>query len=205
MDYESLMEALKSRRSIRAFEEREIPPELVEKVIEAGITAPSGSNFQGWRVRIVRERAAMERLSSIVDKKIEKIAAAWEEGLLKKELLKYTANFTFFDKAPLILMLYFRNRYQGADYFFGEGINLYKGSGALLSLGMMMQNMMLAAESLGLGSCTLTGPLLASDEIEAEFPSPNKHELGALLLLGYPKGRPQGPGRKSLKRFIMKD
>lgn len=205
MDYSTLINFLNSRRAIRNFQNREVPSELLEKVIEAGITAPSGSNFQGWKVRILQERAPIERLAQIVDDKIQVLAAGWEEGLIKNELLKYSGNFSFFTKAPLMLLLYFRTKYQGASYYFGEGSSLYKGTGSLLSLGMMMQNMMLAAESLGLATCPITGPLLASEEIEKEFPAPIKYELGAFLLMGYPKEIPEGPGRRGLKRFIIKD
>lgn len=205
MNYQTLMNFLNSRRAIRKFEERDVPTELLEKVIEAGIAAPSGSNFQGWKVRILRDRAPIERLAQIVDDKIQVLANDWEEGLIKDELLKYSGNFSFFTEAPLMLMLYFRTKYQGASYYFGEGSSLYKGTGSLLSLGMMMQNMMLAAESLGLATCPITGPLLAAEEIDKEFPAPNKHELGAFLIMGYPQNRPQSPGRKGLKRFIIKD
>lgn len=205
MDYTTLMDFLNSRRAIRNFEEREVSEELLEKVIEAGIAAPSGSNFQGWKVRVLRDKAPIEKIAHIVDEKIKVLAVDWEEGLIKNELLKYSGNFSFFTKAPLMLMLYFRTKYQGATYYFGEGSSLYKGTGSLLSLGMMTQNMMLAAETLGLATCPITGPLLAAEEINKEFTAPAKHELGAFLLIGYPKSKPQSPGRKGIKRFIIKD
>ena len=68
-----------------------------------------------------------------------------------------------------------------------------------------MQNMMLAAHTLGISTCPLTGPLIAEKEIIKTFPSPKKHELAALLCLGYSdKITRGGPGRKPVEKFIVK-
>ena len=53
MDFSEL---LKLRRSVRDFEDRAVPQEMVEKLIDASLQAPSASNMQSWRFSIVHNR-----------------------------------------------------------------------------------------------------------------------------------------------------
>ena len=56
MDYDALLELVKTRRSIRAFTDRPVPDDVVEKVIEVARWAPSGANSQPWEFVVVTER-----------------------------------------------------------------------------------------------------------------------------------------------------
>lgn len=51
----SILELIKSRRSVREFEDKEIPEEIIEEILEAGRWAPSGLNNQPWRFIVVKE------------------------------------------------------------------------------------------------------------------------------------------------------
>ena len=56
MDYESFLELVQKRRSIRRFKSDQIPDEYVDKIIEAGRWAPSGFNLQPWEFVVVKEQ-----------------------------------------------------------------------------------------------------------------------------------------------------
>jgi len=58
-------EAIRSRRSIRRFEEREVPEEFLREILQAGIWAPSGMNNQPWRFVIIRDKETKEKLSRL--------------------------------------------------------------------------------------------------------------------------------------------
>ncbi|MEE9340124.1 MAG: nitroreductase family protein, partial [Thermoplasmata archaeon] len=58
-----LAEAMRNRRSIRRFEEKEVPRELVEGILETARWAPSGNNVQPWRFIVVTDRQKIARLS----------------------------------------------------------------------------------------------------------------------------------------------
>ena len=55
-------EVLFSRRSVRRFQDRQVPEELLEKILTAGLYAPSACNFQAWKFIVLTDRAQMEKL-----------------------------------------------------------------------------------------------------------------------------------------------
>lgn len=60
-----VLEAIRSRRSVREFEDRDVPDELVEKLLTSGIWAPSGLNNQPWRFAVVKDAGKKEELSKL--------------------------------------------------------------------------------------------------------------------------------------------
>jgi len=61
----NVQQAIKGRRSIRRFEDKEIPEELLVQLVEAGIWAPSGGNAQTWIYIIVKDRRGIEKIKAI--------------------------------------------------------------------------------------------------------------------------------------------
>ncbi len=60
-----ILDIIKTRRSIRKFDEAQVPEELLEKVLEAGRWAPSGMNNQPWRFAVIRDAPVRENLSTL--------------------------------------------------------------------------------------------------------------------------------------------
>lgn len=60
-----VQQAIKGRRSIRRFQDKEIPEELLVRLVEAGIWAPSGGNAQTWVYIIVKDRREIEKIKAI--------------------------------------------------------------------------------------------------------------------------------------------
>ncbi|MCD6517782.1 MAG: nitroreductase family protein [Candidatus Aminicenantes bacterium] len=59
----SVMDIMKSRRSVRRYKNKPIPEDILNKVLEAARIAPSGKNFQPWKFIIVRDREKREELA----------------------------------------------------------------------------------------------------------------------------------------------
>jgi nitroreductase len=76
-----LSEAIKGRRSIRAFKKQNVPEEIVEKLINAASWAPSAGNIQPWEFVIVRKPA------------------------VKKKLAQAALNQTFIEEAPVVIVV----------------------------------------------------------------------------------------------------
>lgn len=57
-----IFETIKKRRSVRIFDGRPIPKEIIEKIIEAGIHAPSNCNTQGWRFIVVDRQDIKDKI-----------------------------------------------------------------------------------------------------------------------------------------------
>lgn len=67
-----VMEALLNRRSIRAFEEKPIPREEIEQIVEAGRYAPSGMGRQTWKFTVVVNREKIQKLAAAIEKVLER-------------------------------------------------------------------------------------------------------------------------------------
>jgi len=70
-------------------------------------------------------------------------------------------------------------------------------SGEPLSTAMAVENLVLAAHAMGLGTCVLTAPLLAPETITRRFPLPPGYEMNCLIALGYPLESRQLPAGKT--------
>jgi len=56
-------DAMRQRRSVRSFEDRDIPDEVLERILNAGVLAPTGRNLQEWKYVVVRDAGAKELLA----------------------------------------------------------------------------------------------------------------------------------------------
>jgi nitroreductase len=119
-----LSEAIKGRRSIRAFKQRDVPEETVEKLIDAAKHAPSAGNIQPWEFVVVR--------------KLE----------VKRKLAVAALNQAFVEEAPVIIAVCANENRSSSGYGF-RGKTLY----CIQDTAAATQNILLTAYSLGLGAC----------------------------------------------------
>jgi nitroreductase len=119
-----VFEAIKNRRSIRAFERRAVSQEHVERLIDAARHAPSAGNIQPWEFVIVRDRQIKQQLS---------VAAL---------------NQTFIEEASVVIVVCANEARSGQGYG-SRGVNLY----CIQDTAAAIENMLLAACAMGLGTC----------------------------------------------------
>lgn len=119
-----VFEAIKSRRSIRAFTVDKVSDEKVKRLIDAARWAPSAGNIQPWYFVVVRDPVTKRRIS----------AAALDQ--------------TFIGEAPIVMVVCADKDRSGRRYG-SRGVNLY----CLQDTAAAIQNMLLAAYALGLGAC----------------------------------------------------
>jgi nitroreductase len=186
-----VIEAIKSRRAIRSFEDKPVPEPAIQTMLEAATYAPSAINIQPWKFTIITNKDAMKQLSDNAKPAlIRMLPDVGDEGLvgLKKRLSD--PQYNLFYNAPLLI--------------FVSGV---KSHYAVYDCSMAAQNMMLAAYTLGIGSCWIGSAVaLANDpKIKVELGVPDDHEVHAAVIFGYPKGGfPQAPEKRSaviLKRI----
>ncbi len=120
----NVFEAIKSRRSVRAFTREDVSEEEVEKLIDAARRAPSAGNIQPWEFIVVRKPEIKRRLS----------VAALDQ--------------TFIEEAPVVIVVCADQIRSGRGYG-ARGIHLY----CLQDTAAATQNMLLAACALGLATC----------------------------------------------------
>lgn len=178
-----------NRRSIRVYEDRPVSNELIMEILEHGLMAPSGTNMQPWYFVAITSKKEREELKQISNKVFPGFKAFLEERFKNHpQVVAETGNFlNTLGGAPAVILAFLLK----PDYDDREKPAIYQ------SVAAAMQNMSLAAHSLGLGSCWLTSAQSANlgDELRAKY-APDQGEYVAMLTIGYPKITPKAPVRK---------
>ncbi len=190
------------RRSTRIFQKKQVPENLVRRVLEAGRFAPTAGNYMHWRFSVVRDPKIREEMDKDAKKMLAATGALLDyykhpsRKLLVKALqlkfpnqlhpiphgvLKLVSEMSFepFWDAPTIILLFKDVR--------GVGI-------PDLDLGICGQNMIIAAHSMGLGSCWigLAGAIGKLPKWKKKFDIQYPYELVQGIALGYPVGEADG-------------
>ncbi|MCK5097744.1 MAG: nitroreductase family protein [Desulfobacteraceae bacterium] len=140
-----LFTAINQRQSCRDFLNDDIEKEDIEKIIEAGIMAPSPLNSQPWDFIVITNNIVKEQLFNDV----EKCKAKAVESSGWKWLEKYSVE--FLRTPPVIIVVTGDKNKSGVDFFQEEGPVAYQHACAAA-----IQNMLLASHALGLGSVWFT-------------------------------------------------
>ncbi|MGE5578964.1 MAG: nitroreductase family protein [Bacillota bacterium] len=180
-----VVQAISDRRSIRKFEEKSVNRELIEQVLDAAIKAPSGKNRQPWRF-FVLQGAKKDELIGIMERRVAAAKeSGWNTGSAENSA-------RIMRQAPVLVLVFDPNwtpDEQGGTM--AKVANLVD----IQSIGAAIQNMLLAALDLGLGSLWICDILYAAGET-AEFVG-LKGGLVAAVALGYPAESPAPRSRKS--------
>lgn len=195
-----LDEIMRERRSIRKFENREVPYDLLKEILEGALWAPSGMNRQNWEVVVVRG-AEKEKLLEVIAG-----AGAYIKPRLEKIFPEKMVNLTlkFFKElggAPVVLLVYIprvmvdlRPEMSNAQRYHAEHDRLAN----VMSAAALIQNLLLLSQARGLGTCWMTGPKYVEDPIN-QFLGVQDKELLSVIPIGYPAQSPPVPPRKGDK------
>lgn len=169
-----------ARRSVRKYLDKPVEHNKLEAIAKAGINAPSARNWQYWAVRIIEDYKLIAEVSEVY-KQANPEAVSREPG--------------------------FKNMFRGAPNLIC--VCAPKDGGFDLDAGLMGENMMLAAQSLGLGTCIQTGPvrwLLTNDKAKfflERLDIPEGYKLLYVIAVGYPDEKPDAKPRDASKvKFI---
>ncbi len=190
-----IYELIRSRRSIRAYEPgKNIPDEMLKRILDAGMWSASGKNVQNWRYFVLRG-ASREKYLAHSQKSWLSIKDVLEKRL-KPSLYKFTERFFYtMGDAPVVILA------------FAEINDIDHPQTQLGNVYLSVQNMVLAAQSEGLGSCVLGSPLEVEADIRA-FLGADVHadwKLVCGLTLGYPAHTPPTPPRITEGRVFFLD
>jgi nitroreductase len=189
-----LEKVLRERRSVRRFAAKPVPRDLVMRVLESATWAPSPGNRQSWTFTAVVSGDVKRQMAKAVGEAWRRVTDAAGESGVAEELRAYCANFDWFAAAPVVVVVSAR----GADGFLQDwvGERATDVSGNQAAAAMAAQNMMLAAHASGLGTCCLTGPLAAHDEIKRLLGLGPRQALVCLVAMGCPDEQPVPAPRK---------
>jgi nitroreductase len=198
-----LLELMQSRRSIRKFLPKVPERALLEKLIEAAVTAPSASNKQPWRFFIVLNPEIKTRMAAAVREAVERVAGHIEpqfEGAFRA----YGDYFTRFENAPVVIVPLYRpltllSSMVGPNLLAKDRKNIIcmEEQSGLVSTSLAVENLLLMAHEVGLGASGLTGPLIAADELHDILSVPAGWNIVALVAVGYPDEQPMPTARRA--------
>lgn len=190
-DQRSIYDLIRSRRSIRSYVQgKPIPPEMLDRVLEAGLWAASGKNQQNWRFFVLSGRKRDEYLA-LSQKSWLSIKDNLEKRL-KPSLYKFTERFFFtMGDAPVVVIAFAELNDQ--DHPQTQMGNVY----------LAVDNMVLAAQSEGLGSCILGSPLEIESDVRKFLGVTQRNwKLICGLTVGWPNHEPPTPSRQTEGRII---
>lgn len=188
-------EVLLNRRSIRKYLTDPVPPELIKKLMTAAVWAPSGSNTQPWRFYVALGFKRDELLQALIEASGPDAPSVEEYEILVKQVEKIRLNLTE-DTAETGLR---RMSEEGGRFIRFGSLRFYQapviiivakpgniGGSSNLSIGAAVQNILLAAQAEGLGTCWLGMPLVHGDRIREILDIPEDEVLVTTISLGYP-------------------
>ena len=201
-DYEQFRALLESRRSVRKFASRPVNRRDLFRVLEAARWAPSNHNRQPWRFRVIEDRDQIANLARQVEAELnEKLKSL--PAVASGYVAEFAPHATFFPNAPVLILALHKLPVSFASALLKHLPHPELVSGEPLSAAMAVQNLLLAAHSLGLGTCVLTAPLIAQDAIQSQFSPLAGYEITCLIALGFPDEDPLPPRRKSIEQIAQ--
>lgn len=197
-----VFEAINGRRSIRKFLNEPVSDEDLKIILDAARKAPSGNNRQPWHFVVIKNKGVLEEMAEAVHRKMDAMLTWPEAQGHERGIRRYRYFFTFFSQAPVVIAV-LREVYTSpiSQVIEKRGLTLYHHS-AEQSAAAATQNLVLAAHALGYGTCWMTGPLVAIEELEAILKLPPGRHLMALIPLGKAAQMPPARPRKSLEEIV---
>ena len=176
-----VLSTIMARRSIRRYLDRPVEHEKLQTIVRCGINAPSGMNRQPWIVRVVEDQQLIAQVTEVYRQE-------------NAEQVKRDPTFrNMFRNAPNIIC-----------------VCTPREGGGELDAGLLGENMMLAAQAMGLGTCCLGGPVRwLNSNAKAKFfldrlDIPADYRLNYILAIGYPDECPDAKPRDEAKVKYIK-
>lgn len=206
-EWNAVERVILERRSIRRYKRRQVAPHVVRRMLEMGRFAPSQGNCQPWKFVVVRDADVIQGMEDFCVAECRKLSvgldyASHQKGSWKYRLTRLKARlfnrlkpnllhpvpvtvmtsiaegrFAVFHRAPTVILLLMDKRGVGTPE---------------IDIGICGQNIVLAAQSLGLGTCWVGFSKLLNESPEwcarlgVEWP----FEISEAITVGYPIGEP---------------
>ena len=190
------MGSIEKRRSIRKFKNKEVEHEKVEAILQAGLQAPSPKNRQPWRFVIISDLNEKKRL---VDSMRRHISMQLEEKLDRNDISESLVTMDIINQAPVLILVCYEC---GIVEYHDDGVAWEISAKdleavELQSIGAAVENMLLKAEELGIGSLWCADILYAYDIVSRYSEKP----VVSGVCLGYKNESPNVRKKKEISEM----
>lgn len=186
-----IFEAIDNRKTIRKYDDYKPTTEEVKRIINSARLAPSAINMQNWKFIAVFNQNVKEELANSVLASYDRILSNLDDET-KASVERYKGHSTFFKNAPFIIVCVekFAPSFMGGVLekagIPNDEIKLMRPDSYLLSMGGAIENMLLSAYALGLGSCWMVAPVLGESGMRKTLNLKEDEKIVSILAFGRP-------------------
>jgi F420 biosynthesis protein FbiB-like protein len=195
----SFAEVLQDRRTVRRFTADAVPAEVVERIVHAATRAPSAHNRQPWRFCLVETRERKEALANAMGQRLrfDRQQDGDDAECIDRDVRR---SYERIVGAPVVIVVCMT--LEDMDRYPDERRAAAEWTMAVQSTAMAGENLLLAAQAVGLGACWICAPLFCADEVLAVLALPEQWKPQGIILAGYAAEPGKARDRKSLSRVL---
>jgi len=171
-----LLKLIRNRASIRKYTSRRISRRILSKILEAGMWGPSVFGRQPYKFLIVRDKKVFSQIVSLLGKKSKRL------DIGGRTLMNSSRNTIM--GADILIFVYITSEIVSLAKKFDKRYSKIAKNAEVQSAAAAIQNLILTAESCGVGSCWFDVPVIFKKSISKILK--DKNELIAVITLGYP-------------------
>jgi len=205
-----LAKLIKDRHSVRAWQNKPVPEDLLLQAIELATYAPNAANQQNWRFYVILKRDVINSIADAVQAKAD-LMASWPEAACFGDKIKDMAKRSGFFRAAPAAIAVAASQYQspvdqvmearGKTDPRARQIREWRNTAdsKIQSVSSAVAYLLLILHQMGLGTVWMTGPMQAKGEIEKILKVPAGMDVVVFIPVGYPAENPSPKERKPLK------
>lgn len=215
VELSALEELIVTRRSVRKYQERPVPEEMLLKAVELATWAPNSGGRQTWHFTVVTNREVVGRVAAAVQA-VTDLMATWPEAqtdAIRPHIDRWVGNSAFFRSAPALVAVsmgdytsvtdILTQARAGFDPVAAEVVqNRLLGSSRLQTAAAAVTTLLLVLHQMGLGACWMAGPQQAKRQIEEILGVPVGYHFVALVPVGWPAEEPRPRARKTMEEMV---
>lgn len=180
---------LRSRRSIKDFSGGPIKDEVIKKIIGAASLAPSVNNEQNWNFFVLKYKNNIMPVGDMIEEKLRELLKDEDKSFVDEKV----EEMTFFKYAPVVIFV-FNTGVKCYDEAIADALEKnglpkekqldFIGRPDLIGIGAAIENILLKACELGIGTCCMTDPVIFKKDILKFLDLPENWDLVSIIPLG---------------------
>lgn len=190
----NVIETILTRRSIRSFLDKQIPLKNLQTILLAGSYAPTGMGMQSWKFTAIQNKNILDKINKAIKTAILTVSNDNKLYSYVNKFIKRAQDesYNFLYNAPTYVIV----------------SNLESNYNSMADSSLAIGNMMLAAHSMGIGSCWLNQlPRLSNiheiKDLLIELEIPENHKVYGSVVFGYPNEIPKVYLRKDVSKIFI--
>ena len=209
MQFAELQNLIRSRRSIRRWQEKKVPEELLMQALELATWAPNAGNQQNWHFYLIENQDIIKTIADVLQANIDRIVSWPEAAEFGDTATSWQKRACFFRHAPAAIAVATTKYQSVADQILAARgktdanavqmrQNRSMAGSHIQSIGAAIAYLLLILYQMGLGACWMTGPIQIKSEVEKILGIPADKDFVAFIPVGYPAEEPAPKERRPI-------